>query len=82
MDTTIKTLMEFFDRSFENMNIMARNIEILNKIKADLRQLEADAELGRAVRKAFAKGGYIQLLSEKFDIDTENDLLEWAKEVE
>ena len=53
-------------------------------LKSKLDQLEADAELGRAVRKAFEQGKVLYSYAEignYFLMDTEQDLLEWAKEV-
>ena len=54
--------------------------EELNALVAKVEELEAFAKVRRALSEAFAKGGYIQIPSERFDIDTEQDLLEWAKE--
>jgi N-methylhydantoinase B/oxoprolinase/acetone carboxylase alpha subunit len=53
----------------------------LNALVAKVEELEAFAKVRRALLEVFAKGGYIQIPSERFDIDTEQDLLEWAKEV-
>jgi hypothetical protein len=58
------------------------NLKRIIELEKQVEQYKSDAELGRAVRMAFEKGGYIQIPSAWFDIDTEQDLLEWAKEVE
>ena len=61
-----------------------------DKAVAELDQLEADAELGRAVRKAYSKGAFLiydivedgcqNIINYNSDSDLE-ELLEWAKEV-
>jgi secreted Zn-dependent insulinase-like peptidase len=81
MRATRETLEQFFERAFESMNLMARNIEVLNTIKAELNNLEADAELGRAVRKAFEKG-YGMVDEEMFGFDSAEELIEWGRDCE
>ena len=44
MSAVRETLAEFFERVFENMNIMTRNVETLNRIRLELAELEAKAQ--------------------------------------
>ena len=44
MSVVRETLSEFFERVFENMNIMARNVETLNRIRLELVELEVKAQ--------------------------------------
>jgi hypothetical protein len=58
------------------VNVVWMIEEIVSFIKAQ----EADAELGRAVRLWFSKGGIIE--RSRVEIWNESELIEWAKGVE
>jgi hypothetical protein len=87
-EKTRKRLEETFD-----VVLKPWDCEKIMDCHAELDQFEADAELGRAVRKAFEEGkelysgvlyemgGYAEIASYNI-INTKQDLLEWAKEVE
>jgi phage tail tube protein FII len=68
-------------RDFIYDEYTAIGLNIDPDIIEELDQLEADAELGRAVRKAFEKG-YGMVDEEMFGFDSAEELIEWGRDCE